>query len=201
MIISTVIMGWIGILIFLIIIFTYQKLAKLNEYAFIHLLMALMYAMWLPLPFALNTLLQSDSLQVGSIFGFVYLMMIVITMTLQTGHISYIVKHNEDKSITEKQGQYMMATLSNPFELLANIFRCVWSLFLGIAFWSSGQVLMASLLLLFSLFVFYFFAIMLDTALVKRVTFFSKVKPNPILVNLETLLFFIVLVSYVTFHS
>ncbi|WP_246521258.1 hypothetical protein [Ornithinibacillus massiliensis] len=163
--------------------------------------MALMYAMWLPLPFALNTLLQSDSLQVGSIFGFVYLMMIVITMTLQTGHISYIVKHNEDKSITEKQGQYMMATLSNPFELLANIFRCVWSLFLGIAFWSSGQVLMASLLLLFSLFVFYFFAIMLDTALVKRVTFFSKVKPNPILVNLETLLFFIVLVSYVTFHS
>lgn len=194
-------MGWIGILIFLIIIFTYQKLAKGNEYAFIHLLMALMYAMWLPLPFALNTLLQSDSLQVGSIFGFVYLMMIVITMTLQTGHISYIVKHNEDKSITEKQGQYMMATLSNPFELLANIFRCVWSLFLGIAFWSSGQVLMASLLLLFSLFVFYFFAIMLDTALVKRVTFFSKVKPNPILVNLETLLFFIVLVSYVTFHS
>lgn len=200
MIISTMIMGWIGILIFLFIIFTHRKLVKGNEYAFIHLLMALMYAMWLPLPLALNKLLQSDFLQVGTIFGFAYVMMIVFTMTLQTGHISYIVKHNDDKSITEKQGQYMMATLSNPFELLANILRCVWSLFLGIAFWSSGQVLMASLLLLFSLFVFYFFAIMLDTVLVKRVTFFSKVKPNPILFNLETLLFFIVLVSYVTFH-
>ncbi|MET3322714.1 UNVERIFIED_ORG: hypothetical protein ABIC97_005867 [Peribacillus simplex] len=48
MLISTIILGWIGVLIFLIVVFSFQKMAKNNEYAFMHILMALMYAMWLP---------------------------------------------------------------------------------------------------------------------------------------------------------
>jgi hypothetical protein len=39
--------------------------------------------------------------------------MIIITMTLQAGHIIYIVKHNEEKSISDRHGAYMMAMLSN----------------------------------------------------------------------------------------
>ncbi|MGW6302715.1 hypothetical protein [Peribacillus butanolivorans] len=201
MLISTIILGWIGVLIFLIVVFSFQKMAKNNEYAFMHILMALMYAMWLPLPIALNQLLNLGLLQVGTIFGLAYLLMLVITMTLQTGHITYIIKHNDDKSITDKQGDYMMATLSNPFEGLVNVFKSIWALFLAITFWNSGEMLMASLMTLFSLLLFYYLFIMLDTSLVKRVKLFSKLKPNPYIINLETLLFFIILMSYITLNS
>jgi hypothetical protein len=179
MLISTIIIGWIGVLIYLIIVFTFQKMAKNNEFAFIHILMALMYAMWLPLPLALYQILDTELLQVGTIFGVVYLLMIVITMVLQTGHITYIVKQNENKEITDKQANYMMATLSNPFEDLSGVFKCIWAIFLGVTFWINGEMVMASLMLLFSLMLFYYLFIMLNTSLVKRVGLFTKVKPNP----------------------
>lgn len=200
MLISTIILGWIGILIFLIIALAFHILVKNNEFAFLHILMALMYAMWFPLPLALYQLLNSKLLQVGTIFGLVYLIMLVITMTLQTGHIAYIVKLNDNKSITDKQGDYMMATLSNPFEGLANVFKSIWALFLGITFWSNGELLMANIMLLFSLLIFYYLFIVLDKSLKKRIKFFSKVKTNTVLINFETLFFFIVLMSYITFN-
>lgn len=92
MIISTIIFGWIGVFIFFSIAVSFQKMSINNEFAFLHFLMALMYALWLPLPIALNESLNSDYLQIGTIFGLVYLFMLVIAMTLQTGHITYIVK-------------------------------------------------------------------------------------------------------------
>ncbi|MUK87986.1 hypothetical protein GMD78_06185 [Ornithinibacillus sp. L9] len=199
MLISTMIMGWIGVLIYIIIVFTFQKMAKHNEYAFMHILMAIMYAMWLPLPLVLYRLVDSEILQVGTIFGLVYLIMIVITMALQTGHITYTVKHNEDGSISEKHGNYMMATLSNPFEGFTNVFKSIWTIFLAIAFWNNGEMIMASLMTLYSLLLFYYLSMLLDTSLVKRVNLFSKFKPNPFIINLETLFFFIILMSYISF--
>ncbi|WP_404427132.1 hypothetical protein LG296_14955 [Ureibacillus chungkukjangi] len=200
MLIPTIILGWIGILIFLIIIFTFQKMVKNNEFAFLHKLMALMYAMWLPLPLTLSQLLNSELLQVGTVFGIVYLIMLVITMALQTGHITFMVKHNDDKSITEKIGDYMMATLSNPFEGLANVLKSIWALFLGITFCNSGEIFMGIIMFLFSLQIFYYLLIVLNTSLVKRIKFFSKAKANTFVINLETLFFFIVLISYITFY-
>lgn len=41
-------------------------------------MMALMYAMWLPLPWGLNQILEAESLRVGAIFGTVYLSMMLI---------------------------------------------------------------------------------------------------------------------------
>ena len=62
MLISTVILGWTGILLFFITGVSFQKMAKNNEFAFMHFLMALMYALWLPLPITLNESLNSDYL-------------------------------------------------------------------------------------------------------------------------------------------
>lgn len=95
----------------------------------------------------------------------------------------------------------MMTTLSNPFEGLANVFKSIWALFLAIAFWNSGEMLMAILMILFSLLAFYYLFIILDTILVTRIKLFSKVKPNPYVTNLETLLFFVILMCYITFNS
>src|SRR5690625_829935 len=193
------IFGWTGILLFLAIIFTFQRMAKKNEYAFLHLLMAVMYAMWLPLPFVLYQLLNSDTLLIGTVFGSTYLILLVVTMILQTGHIAFITKHNEDGAITDMLGGYMMATLSNPYESLLGVFKCIWAISLGIAFWQNDEMIMASLMLLFGLLVFYYLFIMLDASLIKRVKLFAKVKPNPFIINLKTLFFFIILMSYVTF--
>lgn len=157
MLISTLILGWFGVFLFLIILFSFRKMAANNEFAALHLIMALMYEMWLPLPITLYQLLDSELLLAGTILGLTYLLMLVITMTLQVGHISYISKHKID----HKQGEYMMA--------------------------------------LFSLLLFYYLLLLLQTSITKQIKLLSKVKPNPYLINIETLLFFILLMSYISF--
>lgn len=198
---STMILGWIGIIIFLIILLSFRRMAKNNEFALLHILMALMYAMWLPLPFTLIRILKAEYLQIGAIFGLVYLLMLVITMTFQAGHITFIVKKNEDKLITAMQGEYMMFTLSNPFEALVNVFKCIWALFLALAFWNQNESVMAILMTVFSLLIFYYLAIMINSVLVKQMKLFSKVKPNMYLTNIETFLFFLALLIYITFMT
>lgn len=200
MLISAIILGWIGVLVFIIIISIYKLMVKNNEFALLHLFMTFMYAMWLPVPIALSKLFKSEILNIGAIFGFVYILMLVITMAFQIGHIASISKHNGDQLITNQQANYMMRTLSNPFEGIANVFKCMWSIFLAITFWNNGELLMASIMGLFSLLLFYYLLIVIDTSLVKQLKYISKLKSNFYFTNLETLLFFIILISYMTFN-
>lgn len=196
MLLSTVILGWIGILIFIVIALTFNKLAHHNEFGFIHLLMAVMYAMWLPFPLVLNQLLNKEVLMVGMIFGTIYLSMMVITMTFQTGHIVHIAMEENKSTYREERSNHMMATLSGPFELLANILKCIWAVFLSIAFWENNNFIMASIMFFFSLLIVYFLILLIDSSLVKRLKFFEKFKSNPYLFNLETLFFFLSLTIY-----
>ncbi|GEL77606.1 hypothetical protein [Tenuibacillus multivorans] len=198
MLLSVVILSWVGIIIYLVIFLSFQKLAKNNEFAFLHLLMVFMYALWLPLPIALNQSLDSGMLKVGTIFGLVYLIMLVISMSLQTGHISYLVKYNEDQVISEDHGKYMMTTLSNPFEGIANVFKSVWALCLAITFWKTDETLMALLMFLFSLLMVYFLLLVLKEAIVKPANWLSKIKTNPYIVNLETFSFFVIIIMFLT---
>jgi len=64
--------------------------------------------------------------------------------------------------------------------------------------WQNEEMLMASLMFLFGLFIFYYITITLDASLVKRVKLFEIAKLNPFIINLETLSFFITLMSYIT---
>lgn len=200
MLYSSIILGWIGIAIFLIIVITFQKMMRSNEFALLHMLMAIMYSMWFPLPILLYQLQNTDVLLAGTLFGLAYLFSLVISMVLQTGHIAFFMKRNENQVISNIMGDYMMATLTKPLESFLNIFKCIWALFLGIAFWQNGEILMSSIMFTFTLFIFYYILIMLDATLTKRLRLLSKVRPNPIIVNLETLLLFITLMYYVTFH-
>jgi hypothetical protein len=198
MLLSTLILSWIGILIFLFIALTFNKFAKQNEYGFIHILMAVMYAMWLPIPLVLNQLLNNEVLKVGMIFGTIYLSMMVITMTFQTGHIVHIAKEENLSTNREDRSNHMMATLSGPFELLANILKCIWAVFLSIVFWENNNFIMASIMSLFSLLIVYFLILLLDSSLLKRIKFLEKFKPNPYLFNLETLCFFLILTIFIS---
>jgi hypothetical protein len=180
------------------VIFSVKKLMKGNEFGFIHIIFALMYATWLPLPVALYQLLGSEVLFAGSLFAYLYLFMLIISMALQTGHINYLVKQNEGKEISDEQGAYMMATLTNPFESVAGVFQSIWALFLAIAFWENGVLWMAILMSAFSLLFFYYLFMALDASLVNRIKLFSRVKPNTYFINLGTLIFFFSLVLYIS---
>ncbi|WP_025784477.1 hypothetical protein [Sporosarcina sp. D27] len=87
----------------------------------------------------------------------------------------------------------------SPIESLAGVFKSIWAIFLGIAFWQNGEELMSGLMLFFGILLFYYLFIMLDASLVKRVRLLMKVKPIPYITNLETLIFFLILMSYITF--
>ena len=200
MLVSAIILGWIGVFIFIVIISFYRSMTNNNEYALLHVFMTFMYVMWLPVPIALSKLLNSEVLYVGSIFGFTYILMLVITMALQVGHIASIVKHNGDKSITDQQANYMMRTLSNPYEGIANVFKCIYSIYLAITFWKNGELLMGSIMGFFSLLLFYYLLIVINASLLRQLKVISKLKPNYYFTNLETLLFFIILISYMTFN-
>jgi hypothetical protein len=192
------IFGWTGVILFLFLSFSYQKLAESNEFALVHIVMAMMYATWLPLPFTLNHILKIEYLQIGTIFGIVYLLLLVSAMTLQAGHITFIVKENDNRGITDIQGEYMMFTLSNPLEATVNIFKCIWALFLALAFWNQNERIMAVIMLFFSFLIFYYLAIVLNTVMVKQMKLFSWVKQNIYFTNLETFSFFFVLLIYLT---
>lgn len=198
MLLTTTILGWIGIIMFLGIMLSYRWITRNNEFALLHILLAFMFAMWLPLPFTLVHILNVEYLRIGAIFGTVYLLMLVVTMTLQAGHIAFIEKTNDGKEIPAVQGQYMMSTLSDPFEGLANILKCIWGLLLALAFWQESERILAVSMFLFCLFIFYYLAITINTVLVKQVKLFSQVKANIYLTNLETFLFFLVLVIFIT---
>jgi hypothetical protein len=195
------ILGWLGIVIFIIIGVTFRKLILKNEFALLHLLMALMYGMWLPLPIALDELLDTQLLQNGMIFGFVYLLMIVMTMALQTGHIAYVVKQNNDEAVSDQHANNIMATLSFPFEGIANVFKSLWALCLSITFWVSGENGMGIIMSAYSLLTFYYLINVLNACLVKEIKLFSNIKPNPIVTNIETFLFFLVLMIYISFNQ
>jgi hypothetical protein len=200
MVISVVIFGWVSVLIFFIILFTYKKLIDNNEYAFLHILMAFMYSLWLPLPVTLFYVTDSQVLLIGTIFGLAYISMLIISLSLQTGHIIFLLKQNKDNAISEQHGSYMMATLSNPFEGLLGIFKSIWAFYLALTFWASEEPMFASLMTIHSLLFFYYLFIVLDASLIRRIKLISRVKSNPFVVNLETLIFFLILMVYVTFN-
>ncbi len=66
----------------------------------------------------MNQLLNNEVLKVGMIVGIIYLSMMVITMTFQTGHIVHIAREENKSPNREDGSNHMMATLSGPFELL-----------------------------------------------------------------------------------
>ncbi|WP_017186606.1 hypothetical protein [Alkalibacillus haloalkaliphilus] len=198
---TVIILGWTGVILFSIMILTLSKMMKSNEYGLIHILMAIMYTLWLPLPIVLYMVVDFDLLLIGAVFGSVYLLMIIVTMTFQTGHIAFLLNYKGAQNDLELYGDYMMSMLSKPFETYANVLKSLWALILAIAFWNTQELLMVILMIPFVILLSYYVAILINDSLVNSVKGIRNIKPNPILINLETLLFFIILISYLTFGT
>jgi hypothetical protein len=137
MLISCVIFSWLGLFLFLVLIFIYKQLVIRTEYALIHIIMALIFSFWMPLPTSRDATFNATS-------------------------------------------DFLFAAISKPFEAIANVFKSIWSLFLGIAFWQSGEHVFASFMFLFSLLIIYYFTLAIKESLLHSNTVLSKFKNNMI---------------------
>lgn len=200
MLITSVIFSWLGLFLFLILIVIYKQLVSRNEYALIHTILALKFAFLMPLPIALYLCLDSSILLSGTIFGLLYLFMQLLTMTIQAGHNIFVIKQTFTDANFNNTSDFLFAVISKPFEAIANVFKSIWSLFLGISFWQSGEHVFASFMFLFSILIIYYFALAIKESLLHSNMVLSKFKNNMIFTNLETLLFFILLTTYLTLH-
>lgn len=194
---ASIVLGWIGLIIYAIIFVTFQKMLKHKEHSLLHLLMAFMYSAWLPLPIVLYQLLDFEALLVGTIFGYPYLIIMILSMSLQTSHIIHILK--QDESIEwEERAEWMMETLSGTTEGLANLLKSIWALFLAMAFWQIDQPIMAFSLLLFVLMGVYVLLLLIRSNTYKQINILKKIKGNPIVFNIENIIFFTILMVYLT---
>lgn len=198
---GAIVLGWIGLALFIGLLCTYRTLMEHNEYALIHLWMVLMYTMWLPIPVVYDRMMNVEQYVIGAIFGTVYLLLLIIGLLLQTGHLVFTLKHQEKEKISNEIAQYMMVTLSHPLEAFANVLRGGWAISLSVAFWQNEALIWSIVMMIWAVGTLYYIAISLDASLVKRFKILERVKPHPLFVNIDTGLFFTVVMSYVTFHQ
>jgi len=192
-------MGILGIIIFVIIILIFQNLLKNNESGFLHLLMAFMFVCWLPIPVVTYIELKSyDFLLIGALLGMVSLIIYIVTMILQAGHLSYSAKiSNEDSEFWRKSDEWMLnGILGGQVELLAGFLKGIWVIFFTIAFWLDGQILFAFISIMYSLFAIIYLLKLLDTSLVRGIKIFKILPINSLIINLETSSWFFILLIW-----
>jgi hypothetical protein len=196
MIFATIIASAVGVILFLIIALSYNKLLQKNESGFLHLLMALMYACWLPIPMVMYYQLRDyEFLIVGTVFGFVSILILALTMVLQASHLTYSAYHHkEDTRLWDRNDSWMLnGLLGGQVELLANVLRGIWVIFVTICFWLRGDILLFSFGVIFSLFACAYMMRLIDSSLVREIRFLKLVKLSYIIINLETFGWFLML--------
>lgn len=204
MIITTFIIGLIGILIFILILCSFQKLLANNESGFLHLLMSLMFLCWLPIPLVVYVKMKSyDFLLVGTIFGVLAIILYIVTMLLQAGHLSYSAKmQKRDVQLWENRDDWMLnGLLGGQVELMAGFLKGIWIIFLTICFYLSGQTLFFILGIVYSVLTFFYLSMLFDASVNKQISFLKKLKLNSIIINLDNASWFAILLIWILYVS
>jgi hypothetical protein len=197
--VSFIVFGWLGILVYLIVLFTANQLQKNGETALLHLLICLAFVFFTPLPLYLILSNHSQFFVISSVFGFLFLIMIITTMALQVGHLSY--SNNQDKSDKwEDRDNWMIhGMLGDVFESVVNVIFHIWILLLAVGFIIEKKYVIGILMAIFSLLIIRSLGILFNVVVKKPISFLRNFKLNPIVTTLETILFFLVIVCWATF--
>jgi hypothetical protein len=189
MINAALMISLVGIVLFVVIVLTFSRLLKKNEGGFLHLLMSLMYLCWLPIPITVRYMLKEyDFLVVGTVFGTVSLLTLILTMILQASHLSYSAIHyKENEVFWDTSDKWVLhGLLGSQVELLAGVLKGVWSIFVTACFWLRGDFIFFSLGIIFSLLTVAYLSMLIDSSLVRKISFLKYMKLNFIVINLET---------------
>lgn len=196
---ATFFMGILGVIIFITILSTFQKLLKNDESGFLHLLMCFMFICWLPIPFVVYLELKIYSfLFVGALLGTVSLVLYVITMILQASHLSYSTRlAYENEELWRKNDDWMLnGLLGSQVELLAGFLKGIWIMFLALTFWLDGQIIFSILGIFYSLFTVLYLLKLLDISLIRDIKILKILPVNPLIINLETSSWFLLLLIW-----
>lgn len=197
MISLAIIIGSIGILLFLVILTTYSKLLKNNESGFLHLLMCLMYTCWLPLPIVINFKYRIyDFLVIGTILGTTSILLLIVTMLLQASHLSYsALKSNNNANLWNDRDAWMLnGLLGGQVELFAFLLKTLWYICLTYVFFITKNYIFFTIGIIYSLLVIFYFFMLLDKSLIKEISFMKKLKLNTLIINLETTSWFLIII-------
>ncbi|MDY7043571.1 hypothetical protein RVS70_05070 [Virgibacillus sp. M23] len=195
-----IIMGWLGILIYLFLIFTANKLEKNGETALLHLIICFVFIFFTPLPLYLSFNNHNPIFWLSSIFVYLFLIMIIITMALQVGHLSYSNKQLNNDKWQERDNWMIHGMLGDVFESIVNVVFHIWILLLAIGFFIEDEFVMAAIMTVFSLFIIRNLFILLNVVIKKPMRLFQIFKMNSVITTLETFIFFVVLVCWMTFY-
>ncbi|KGX90121.1 hypothetical protein [Pontibacillus marinus] len=193
------ILGWLGVLIYLIVIFTANKLLENGESALLHLLICFAFILMTPIPLFLSITNSNQIFILSSVFGYLFLIMIITTMALQVGHLSYSNKQ-QDKELWEDRDNWMIhGMLGDVYESIVNVVFHIWIMLLAIGFFLEEKFLMGILMTIFTLFIVRSLGILLNEVIQKPIPFLRVFRMNPVITTLETLLFFITILCWITF--
>lgn len=187
--------GLIGIVGSLILVITgifASNLLKKNESGLVHLLMTFVYICWSPLPIIGYFKFEGmEWLAIGTIFGSLGMVVMVISMIMQTGHLSYSGKIEEDREIWNRNDSWIMCgLLGSSVELLGLFLKSLWIVFLAVAFFISGQTVMFCVSSIFAITVIMYLFNLIDSSLVRDSRLFKVMPKNMIIINIETLVWF-----------
>lgn len=198
MVYSALILGIIGEIIFIIIIMTVKKLLRSNESGFLHLLMCIMYICWLPIPIVVNLKIGINNfLIIGTIFGTLSLILLSLTMLIQSSHLSYsAVKSNCDLELWNSRDEWVLnGLIGGQVELFALFLKSIWYIFFTIYFLINSQFIFFMLGVLFSLLSIFYLSMLIERSVIKKVKYATKLKLNSLIINIETATwFFIILI-------
>jgi hypothetical protein len=199
LIITTSIFGFLGIVLFVVILISFQKLLANNESGFLHLLMSIMFICWLPIPFVIYTKMgRYDFLLIGTIFGTFAILFYILTMLLQAGHLTYSSKmQDSDIKLWEGRDEWMLnGLLGGQVELMAGMLKGVWSIFLTVSFWLQGHTVLFMLGIIYSTLTFFYLSMLLDMSINKKISFLKKLKLSTMIINLENASWFTILLIW-----
>ncbi|GGH85660.1 heme exporter protein D [Pullulanibacillus pueri] len=204
---SAVISSLIAFIIFVVLIFSFKALLKRNESGFMHLLLALMFTCWLPIPLAVQKALgHPEPLLIGTGFGMLSLILLVFTMVLQASHLSYSAKQamNHNQALWQERDNWMLGgMLAGTTELFADFLKGVWTVFLTVAFFAKGHSVMGVVGIIYSIVGVISVLLLINQTVVKEMPILAKLQSKLGFVyhNLETFVWYMVLTFWLVLCS
>lgn len=197
--IAIFIFGCLGLTLFLCIMFMWRTLLNSGESALLHLLICFVYVFWIPLPLGLTISNHDELFTVAMVFGYLFLAMMIFTMALQVGHLSYRNKQANDLIWDDRDSWMLQGMLGNVFESIVMVIFHIWTILLMIGFFVENNSIVGFVMLGFSLFMVRSLYTLISVVVRRPVPILKIGKTSAIVTNLEIFLFFVIVMCLIRF--
>jgi len=184
----SMVMGLMAILLYLYLFMSVKKHLKAERGALIHLILSMVYTLWLPLPLALVFKNDLDHLLIlGGLFGGLSLVVGALVMIVQASHLSYACKHLKEETYYDQvNGWVLNGLIGSQVELYAGVLKFIWILFVTLYHLSQSAWFLAAVSAAFLL----VNALYIPSLISDNLKVDWRLKTNQVIIHLETLLWY-----------